>query len=402
MSKNFIHYLVLILASTSFACDYNEKDSNKLIVETDDKLENIGLKIDSIAIPVDNILTYYDIFDKYDYNNEFIYTGYDQKRHSINFINLSNEKVLKTVSLNKEGPQGIGEISGIHCQSKDSIFAISLNNIYLYLFDSNGKIQRKWPINDKDVQHEKFYRFNVFSLSKPNAFHFSTGNKSIYIRNFYYEKSPSTEPKEYFRNANLLGKLDLFENAPSLIPIEYSSTLKDNYVGYLDDPDFVFIDEKDSLKKVIYTFPATADIFSYDMKSNSTTLFKPNSRPIKLHIDYLNWNASNNSGQKLQAVNSDVMYGRIIHIYDQGKSYYVQFCFDKPIQLSINSRTVPYRKVYLVLYDENFNLILSKKLSLYSALYNSAFYQNSILYIPQLKNESELCFLKLSFQFPNP
>jgi len=343
------------------------------------------------------MLPFYSVAGIFQNRKELIFVGYDETRHTLNFIDVSARKVLNSIPLEKEGPMGVDQISALYCQSLDSLFAVGINGSLIYLLDAQGRIRRKWPINALDRKNAAFYDENVFSIRHPSGFYFDPKHESFYIRNNYYRKSPSTQPQEFYKEALLLGKLDLATTQPELLDIPYSPTLRQHYVGDMDDPSFAFVAKSGSLDKIIYSFPATADILAYEVATGRTTFYAPKTRPIALHIKYLNWNDAKSMGARMQSFKSEGRYGKIIPITDRDKPYYVQFCQGVPTSISENSFTY---KVHLLVYDEDFNVIFQTKEAMPFSTYDHAFYHGGKLYLfnPNGSDEDKLSFLTVALE----
>lgn len=387
---------LLSLITTSFSCQESDKAPTFTQVETTEKLVGLTLKLDSLTVETQGMLPFYEVSGVVHNRREVIFVGYDGTRHALNVIDVSSRKVLKAIPLEKEGPMGVDQISGLYCQSLDSLFAVGMNSSLIYLLDAEGRIRRKWPINALDRKHAAFYDDNVFSPMTQSGFYFDQNSKSIYIKNNYYRKSQSTQTQEYYNEALLLGKVDLATAKPELLDIPYSPTLREHYVGDLDNPDFVFMTKNGSLDKVVYSFPATADILSYELATGRTTLYAPSSRPINQHIKYLNWNDAKSFAAKSQSYRNESRYGKIISIADRDKLYYVQFCQGVPVNTTENYFTY---KVFLLVYDENFNVIYQSKAMPFT-FYNHAFYRDKKIYMfqPQGRSEDELSFLTIALE----
>ena len=387
---------LIFLVIASLSCQEGDKAPAFTLVETKEKPFGLTLKLDSLTVETKGMLPFYEVSGIVHNREELIFVGYDATRHTLNVIDVSGRKVLKSVPLEKEGPMGVDQISGLYCQSLDSIFAVGMNSDLIYLLNAEGGIRRKWPINALDRKHAAFYDDNVFSVMSSSDFYFDQKDKSIYIKNNYYRKSPSTQAREYYNEALLLGKVDLVTTKPDLLNIPYSPTLREHYVGDLDHPDFAFLTKNGSLDKVVYSFPGTADILSYELATGRTTLYAPSFRPIDQHIKYLNWNDAKGMGAKMQSFKSEGRYGKIIPIGDRDKLFYVQFCQDVPVDTTKNSFTY---MVYLLVYDENFNVIFQSK-AMPCTFYNYAFYYNKKIYVfqPQGRSEDELSFLTIALE----
>lgn len=113
MSK--IHFFVLLVFLT---CCYSKDEQH--VVEVSKTIE--------IPIPSHALSTYIcqNIYKK----DSFIYySGYNYLHHSIDIYNLSNHESVKTVRLQKDGPDGIKDVNGFKVLSDSSILLANNSEI---------------------------------------------------------------------------------------------------------------------------------------------------------------------------------------------------------------------------------------------------------------------------------
>lgn len=386
--------LILIMVSFLYSC---ESDVGQVVeIKTKYMLEPVNISVDTLIINIDSTLSGYNISSCLNDNEELILCGYNKMKHYLDFISLTKGKVLKSIKLEKEGPLGVGTVDGLYYFKHDSIFVFSSDANYIYLLNEEGNIKTKWDIVYRDKKNKNFYRKNIFSLTKPNAFYYSSKDNSLFIRNYNYEYSQSKNPQEYYKHASLMGEFSLFNNQPSLLPIYYSKELRDNYVGLSNDPEFTFISREGLLENIIYIFPASASIYVFNRFDKKTTAYIPDKREINTHIDYLPWTASDNSEELIKAANTDLTYEKIIPIYTSKRELYAQFYIDKlkgePNKLESHVN----RTRFLSIYDKDFNCIFVKKLPRMLAGYHRAINDKNNILVPFLIDDSKMAFLKIS------
>lgn len=90
-------------------------------------LDNETAKTSKCIMPFDN------------QNSQYLVYLNDQKP-SLLFFDLSNQKLIKTLLLQKDGPEGVGHIKGFFVKNPDSIFVLNPQAYNLSLIDKNGKL----------------------------------------------------------------------------------------------------------------------------------------------------------------------------------------------------------------------------------------------------------------------
>lgn len=98
------------------------------------KLSESGLipEIVRISIPItSDQLSSYQVLNNYSESNVNKLIAYNGARHSLDFFDLDNSKVIRSEKLDKEGPNGIGAVESVYWQNSDSIFMFERGKIHI-------------------------------------------------------------------------------------------------------------------------------------------------------------------------------------------------------------------------------------------------------------------------------
>lgn len=121
-------------------------------------------------------------------------TASDFGSNRLLFYSPKVDTVVVSLSLEEEGPNGVGISSYIHPVSWDSIFTAQYHTNNLYLVDSSGTVKRKWQL-DQTVVGDKVHSIYATPIYNPIGYH----NSKVYIQNIpqvefttneFYEGSP--------------------------------------------------------------------------------------------------------------------------------------------------------------------------------------------------------------------
>ena len=121
---------------------------------------------DSICFPIDEH-TYYaskSIFQFEENGHEylsFLDAEYSQK---INIYDIKNQKLIKTILLQKEGPNGMNVLSGCHPLNLNHFIITSWNGT-LSLVNDKGEIEKKFDFWEKGVNFQEFDHISFSSYS---------------------------------------------------------------------------------------------------------------------------------------------------------------------------------------------------------------------------------------------
>lgn len=173
---------------------------------------------------------------------------YNEINHSIYFFDLETKLESKRIKLEKEGPNGIGDVSKLIVLNYDSIFTFNRYNNHLYLLNRSGDIIEKtslFSINEPDPSIQTFSP----SISYSNV------NKSLYLPirpNSRTDNKRQTVVLEY----NVLnGEKKFIKQWPK----EYNS------YSNIGTTSFATLDEKNS--KMLISFAFDDNIHEIDLKT---------------------------------------------------------------------------------------------------------------------------------------
>ncbi len=154
---------------------------------------------DSICFPIDEH-TYYaskSIFQFEENGHEylsFLDAEYSQK---INIYDIKNQKLIKTILLQKEGPNGMNVLSGCHPLNLNHFIITSWNGTFS-LVNDKGEIEKKFDFWEKGVNFQEFDHISFSSYSY----------KPAIIKRFYFVFQPiilktSSKEKRLEQNPNV-------------------------------------------------------------------------------------------------------------------------------------------------------------------------------------------------------
>lgn len=110
------------------------------------KLELIP-EIKDVVIPItSDQLSSYQVLSSYSDDGTEKLIAYNGSKHSLDYFDLDNSKVLKSENLFFEGPNGVGAIESIYWHNSDSIFAYERGKVHV-LNESGQKV------NSFDLYH---------------------------------------------------------------------------------------------------------------------------------------------------------------------------------------------------------------------------------------------------------
>lgn len=144
----FIFFISLIF-STLLSCK-KEKDSSILTYSGDYKLK-LNLS-DSIKIRIDDSMAYRYISHQVIENDSttILLIG-DLNNNGFSMVDIDNEKLVKKISFEVTGPDGLGTSSGgrnFYYHNKDSIFIFNQRGKIIFLTDIDNSIKKRFNLND--------------------------------------------------------------------------------------------------------------------------------------------------------------------------------------------------------------------------------------------------------------
>jgi hypothetical protein len=322
---------ILIIVVFTVGCTGEKKEINDIRFE---------YKPDTLSIPIDeyHLSAYLSIPNHTSNNNLYVFNS---KVYAIDVIDLHQKQVLKSIKLEKEGPDGIPNVSAfVICDS-----AIIIESYDRYSFISfDGSIKNRISKTDLELDNHDYSIITKKKIGVSNFKNFSVN----------CSKNELIVPVYKIREDNYQGcciaSVDMKNSHTELLPIPYPESFKQGkFYGNMDEPQITL--KNDSL---IYNFPNSSQIFIY----NSCT------KDIVTHN--ITSGYTNNATESLS---SDAEQAEIIKHY-VSSLFFHRICYDKYRNLyyrlhtdKINMNEKPgEKKIYLTVLDENFTKLGEIKL----------------------------------------
>ncbi len=241
MRIRFLYFSIFLI----WSCDSMNKNGSNIEPENEIKFKKIGEKIfplDSLTSKMGNYFQYFEndtskyfvLMNKF--NNDLIFYDYETGNSQF-YINME-----------KNGPNGVGDVSGLLVHSLDSIFIYSYNNGLLHIIDSSGKIKNKYNlISDGHRYQVRPYISNTTPMVK-------IGNKLLlnsFGSRLKYSKSSDS-------NEKLILELDLYDRSVNYF-FEYPKMYSTGIWGTA--LHFMYNSYNPIEKKFIVSFPIDNNIY---------------------------------------------------------------------------------------------------------------------------------------------
>lgn len=151
--------LLLSFLSCLFICFSCDKSSNK---ETAFELSPAG----EINLAIDETTPDFSMGLQYVESERELLFNINWNTNSIQLYDLDNGDLIKTILMEKEGDQGVGEIMAFHVHTLDSIFVFPFGGAGFSLIGSNGEVinRFKYPLPEN---HTAGFVHNISYVSPP-------------------------------------------------------------------------------------------------------------------------------------------------------------------------------------------------------------------------------------------
>ncbi|MFY0593722.1 DUF4221 family protein [Roseivirga sp.] len=256
MSKTIVCFFFLQLSLLLLSC--GEKESQRTITSLNQKGELV-FKVDTLKIEIDDESSYtYFRFDTYEKGGEFYFIKYHSSQHALLFYDVAKKRLSKTVSLEKGGPNGIGNIQNFQVHNLDSIFVFDEGN--MKLINDNGEV---------------FFRMNLFSeapegvlidFASPESKPFYSATLKRVILENSIRRNASLEEK----NSPFLIAIDLNTKEFEFIGPQHAPLMKNAKVGYGTYQGISFTHYGEL---VYYNYPVSSTVFSYNLRTDGNKSF---------------------------------------------------------------------------------------------------------------------------------
>lgn len=373
--------LVLLINCTS--------ESNFELLESQKKSTSIVEKIIQISIPADSVgMQYYRRISTYFNDSVYYFIGYHEIINALDLYNISERKFVKRIELAEKGPNSINSINSIFIHNLDSIFIEESSS--LVIIDTIGKIRRRINLRGEEIFNNNKIPYGIFTSTLNFSIKYSSKNNTVLL---YY----APREFEYFSNKYLmtsfLGEISLANITPkiTLLPLKYSSYYlkgKDIGFGSMFQPNVTIYKDL-----IVYNFPIESNIYTYNLYTGDTHKFGAKS----VFSNNLVEPYSENQDRNTHLVKSTIF---LKTIYDPYKKLFYRIhwgnCENKNNSMELN--TLSHKPLYLMVFDQDFNVLKEIKLEDNKYLPFGYFLTDEGLFISSgHPNNEDVDFNKLQF-----
>ena len=253
--------MLLMLMTASSAC---------INSEAEDACKSTVLEECVISIPSSTSVTY-KIISAFPKSCGLI--GYHFMTHAIDFYDFDDCRLSKRLVLDKEGPNRIEQVRSLHAYSKDSIFLLTAQNIFI--INEDGTIIRKIRINDDSspIKHFDPTKHLIRTNPENNKPIFFDGHRIFVGLEPYMTKKGDQRYREVFKK--IAGYIDLNTLVFEYLNIEISDQIIDSFYGALGNSsvnfsnDFAIVTFHSQYKFLSYIY-SSQETIEYDFTSDFT------------------------------------------------------------------------------------------------------------------------------------
>lgn len=327
----------------------------------------------------------FNIYDSkaiFDSDDGLIFVGYKRFAHVLDFFNIDKKTFIKSLILQRDGPNSFQTIYKIQVHNLDSIFI--KEHLVIKIINENGEIKNSFPaIFEKNslLPDGGFMAYNDacinFSKEKNEFIGF-------YFPNTNYEK------RELEKDTPFICAMDVNSLAIRVLDIKYPSYIRNNYFKIPERmPNVQFLEDK-----IIYSFPFISNIYVYDFQSNKTNRYGGRSKNSN------NLDLQDGSDDYDYRLTGSVFYN-VEHIADKDIYLRGHWGSQERIQLNGEPSSGATKKGFLIFFDSQFNVINEIEINSDYWIEDYFVHDNHLyLYKKELysQNENKLIFGKFEIQ----
>lgn len=382
------YILLTISALFLFSCEKTVKEDVK-------DYSKISIAMDTVVVdPGDEIINLkYGLFNNtMSEDNKFLFL-WNQGETTLDKINLEELRLEKKIQFEKEGPNGVGMYMGwMSFLNEDAILMASMGKFSL--FNLSGEKIREYK-NTKEI-------FEVDSLSEDEYFL----KNPIIIENgdiiYGY--------LGHFKDNNFVfSKADFKEKKLRRFDLEGSQELPDYKIVFITGNMGSTIGSEKSVKKagdlIILSSSAYNRLYVLDLKKDSIYQvdYTPNLTPTGKKGGYPEKLDSEKRFKELMAeIDAEINFQP--PVWDEKNRKFYRFSFETPHSetnegpLFRSADQKPISKVYLSIFDENFNLLGETLLDELKHVPNTVFVRDGKIWIYE-NVDDELGFVRISINY---
>jgi hypothetical protein len=213
-----------------------------------------------IPIVAEN-LNSYDVYHAYSEGNQLMLLAYNKGRHSLDYFSLEEGRFVKALSLEHQGPNGIGQVGSLFHHNKDSIFMFERGALRI--------------ANSEGVVVDSFKLFELFDIAQDGEpvvnFYFKLNYDPNTKNVLFYLNSPQSSSVS---GSAKIGSLNIDSRTVERLPIYHTDYHKSingrvGFVTYLGFYDYF-------KGKLLYNFQYESSLFLYDLNSGETEFVSGN------------------------------------------------------------------------------------------------------------------------------
>ena len=334
--KTILAFIITIFLSS---CNNDPKNNDfsetKIYPYTLESKSTINIPIDSITPKETMSLVGFE-----DENEDYLL--FLNPNNQFLVININKEKVVNTMAFDKDGPNGVGKISGFLPLSLDSIFLFPTRENKIFITDTTSNLK---SVLTYEIGEEYSNIYAISSLnSQPAIFGDKLISKNVMTGNWREMGSKELGEK------GLSHSVDLSTGNADLLPFKYP---KDYWDDYKKDFNFSFAIGKD---KVVYSFFADNNLYySTNLKGE---LNKTQGQSKYFDDSFVEWPLSGTKEERFHYYVGSQHYLSIY--YDKYRDVYYRFAYPalEDIDQSelVSLRRHPNR-FSIIIFDNNLSII---------------------------------------------
>ncbi len=352
-------FIVIYVISLILTINCTSRGNFELLESKFNSNVTLNLERFQINIPTDSIgMHYYRRISTYYDGTVWYYIGFHKILNSLDLYNISDKKFVKRIMLDERGPNSITALKSIFIHNLDSIFINDANS--LVVIDTAGIIKRKINSPEKELFKNNKLPFGIITSTLNFNITFLNKRKTVL---FYFAPREFKYFSSKYIMTPFLGEISLNNSNPriSLLPVKYSNYyLSGENIGFGTEFQPNISVYKDLL---IYNFPIESNIYTYNFCTGDIRKFGAKS------------SFSENLGEPFQGEQDESMHllKNVIFlktIYDPYKNLFYRLHWGncEIMKNSTEFNALFDKPLYLMVFDQDFNLLKEVELENYKYL----------------------------------
>lgn len=372
--KIILRIQVFVIILICVACNLSEKNKVPFVGDCLNfkKVDSLVFNLDSLSAGRNSEFRVYE-FDGIKY-----FTFLNRKSNSLYFYQKNDLEVDRIITFEREGENGVGNISSYFIHRLDSIFLYSYGGARLYLIDSNKVVLNRYFVDDEGVgvRPEVGGRRPLFKVGHQIVLN-SWGSQKEYYNNQDF-------PEVSFTFLNI-------KDSSKTYKISYPDKYKNAIWGVQFYQIYHDYNPIDNL--MVISFPIDNNLYVYDFNNDNYETISVVGGD-KLNVEPLSYN----SGKFVPHIIEEAKH-------QMGQRYYSSIKFDKKNKLYYRLIEEPFHEKYIEefsgsfsiygpnsieILDDQFKVIDVILLPENSYFMGSMFVDDGYIYLEKIQNNEDL------------